>query len=144
MSARIEPKEFAGKVALVTGASKGIGAGIATAFAAAGASVAIGYARDGAERVASGINASGGKAIGVQGDLTKTDDAKVTVAQTVAAFGPIDILVNNAAVFDFKALSDIDEAHVRHILDANVARPAVGHQIRRRAIQLCWRGHHQH
>lgn len=114
--------ELAGKVALVTGASKGIGAGIATAFAAAGASVAVGYARDhlGAERVASEITAASGKAIAMQSDLAKAADAEIMVSKTVAAFGPIDILVNNAAVFDFKALQDIDEAHVRHIIDTNV------------------------
>lgn len=114
--------ELAGNIALVTGASKGIGAGIATAFAAAGACVAVGYARDrdGAERVTSEIKAAGGNAIAVQGDLTKAADAEAMVAKTVAAFGPIDILVNNAAVFDFKALADIDEAHFHHIFNANV------------------------
>ena len=114
--------ELAGKVALVTGASKGIGAGIATAFGAAGANVAVGFARDqeGAERVAGEIKAAGGQAIAVQGDLAKTADIEAMVAKVVATFGPIDTLVNNAAVFDFKALSDIDEAHFHHIFNANV------------------------
>lgn len=113
---------LAGRVALVTGASKGIGAGIATAFAAAGARVAIGYARDrdGAERVAAGIEAAGGQAIAVQGDLARTAEVEAMIGRVVAAFGPIDILVNNAGVFDFRALPEIDEAHVRHIFDANV------------------------
>lgn len=101
--------DLAGKVALVTGASKGIGAGIATAFGQAGANVAVGYARDheGAERVAGEIKAAGGRAITVQGDLAKTADIEAMVAEAVATFGPIDTLVNNAAVFDFKALPDI-------------------------------------
>jgi 3-oxoacyl-[acyl-carrier protein] reductase len=114
--------ELAGRLVLVTGASKGIGAGIATAFGAAGANVAVGYARDqeGAERVAGEIQAAGGRAITVQGDLSRTADIEAMVAKTVAAFGPVDILVNNAAVFDFKALSDLDEAHFHRIFNTNV------------------------
>ena len=114
--------ELAGKVVLITGASKGIGAGIATEFGAAGASVAVGYVRDrdGAERVAREIKAAGGQAIAVQGDLAKTADIEAMVAKAVAAFGPIDVLVNNAGVFDFKALPDIDEAHFHQIFNANV------------------------
>jgi 3-oxoacyl-[acyl-carrier protein] reductase len=113
---------LAGKVALVTGASKGIGAGIATAFGHAGANVAVGYGRDRerAERVAAEIRAANGRAISVQGDLTKTAGIEAMVAKAVATFGPIDILVNNAAVFDFKPLPDIDEAHFHHIFNTNV------------------------
>jgi 3-oxoacyl-[acyl-carrier protein] reductase len=87
--------ELAGRVALVTGASKGIGAGVATAFGHAGANVAVGYARDheGAERVAAEIGAAGGRAITVQCDLARTADIEAMVAKTVAAFGPIDTLV---------------------------------------------------
>jgi len=111
-----------GKVALVTGASKGIGAGVATAFGAAGASVAIGFARDkeGADRVVGEIEAAGGRAIAVQGDLSKADNVEAVVGEVVAAFGPLDILVNNGAVFDFKELPDIQEAHFRYIFDTNV------------------------
>jgi 3-oxoacyl-[acyl-carrier protein] reductase len=114
--------ELAGKVVLVTGASKGIGAGIATAFGAVGANIAVGYARDqeGAERIAAEIVAAGAQAIAVQGDLARTAEIESMVAKTVAAFGPIDILVNNAGVFDFKALPDIDEAHFHQIFNANV------------------------
>jgi 3-oxoacyl-[acyl-carrier protein] reductase len=111
-----------GRHVFVTGASKGIGAGIATAFGADGANVAVGYARDreSADHVVEEIMAAGSQAIAVQGDLSKTVDIEAAVAEAVAAFGPIDILVNNAAVFDFKALPDIDEAHFRHIFDTNV------------------------
>ena len=75
---------------------------------------------EGAERVAGEIKAAGGRAITVQGDLAKTADIEAMVAKAVATFGPIDTLVNNAAVFDFKALSDIDEAHFHHIFNTNV------------------------
>lgn len=114
--------ELAGKVVLVTGASKGIGAGIATALGAAGASVAVGYARDseGAERVVREIEAAGGQAIAVQADLSKAADVEAMVGEVVAAFGPLDVLINNGAVFDFKALPDIDGEHFRHIFDTNV------------------------
>jgi 3-oxoacyl-[acyl-carrier protein] reductase len=105
----------------VTGASKGIGAGIATALGAAGANVAVGYVRDqeGAEHVAAEIRAAGGQAITVQSDLARTADIEA-IARAVATCGPIDILVNNAAVFDFKALPDIDEVHFHHIFKTNV------------------------
>ncbi|HLG82598.1 MAG TPA: glucose 1-dehydrogenase [Bradyrhizobium sp.] len=114
--------EFAGKVALVTGASKGIGAGIAQAFGAAGASVAVAYARDkeGAERVAHGIETTGGHAITVQCDLAETADIEAMMARTVAAFGPLDILVNNAGIFDYKSLAEITEAHFHRIFNTNV------------------------
>jgi 3-oxoacyl-[acyl-carrier protein] reductase len=114
--------ELAGKIALVTGASKGIGAGIATAFGAAGASVAVGYVRDkeGAACVVDEIEAAGGRAIGVQGDLSKSADIEAMIAKVVATYGPLDILVNNGGVFDFEALSGIDEAHFHHIFDTNV------------------------
>jgi enoyl-[acyl-carrier-protein] reductase (NADH) len=70
--------------------------------------------------VAAEVGAAGGKAIAVQGDLAKTADVEAMVAKAVAAFGPIDILVNNAAVLDFKPLSDIDEAHFHRLFNTNV------------------------
>ena len=111
-----------GKVALVTGASKGIGAGIAKGLAAEGAAVAVNYAssRAGADRVVAEIEAGGGKAIAVQGDVGKAADARRIVAETRAAFGSLDILVNNAGVYRFAPLEDVSEAEFHRHFDTNV------------------------
>lgn len=113
---------FAGKVVLVTGASKGIGAGIAKAFGEAGAHVALAYARDhsAAQRIAHEIEAGGGRAMTVQCDLAQTGDIEVMIAKTTAAYGPIQVLVNNAGVFDYKPLAQITEAHFHTIFNTNV------------------------
>jgi 3-oxoacyl-[acyl-carrier protein] reductase len=113
---------FTGKVVLVTGASKGIGAGIAKAFGEAGAHVALAYARDqaGAQRVAHQIGAAGGRAMTVQCDLAQTGDIEAMIAKTTAAYGPIQVLVNNAGVFDYKPLAQITEAHFHTIFNTNV------------------------
>ena len=106
-----------GKVAVVTGASKGIGAGIARALAAEGAAVVVNYAsdKDGAERVVADIVARDGRAIAVQGNTGKRDDVKQLFREAVAQFGAVDILVNNAGVFKFDALSEVsDEAGGPH------------------------------
>ncbi|TLD69321.1 glucose 1-dehydrogenase [Phragmitibacter flavus] len=110
------------KVALVTGASKGIGAAIAKHLAAAGASVAVNYAssKTGADQVVAEITAAGGKAVAVQGDLAKPEDITRLVAETVAAFGKIDILVNNAGVYEFGPLEDITPEHFHRQFDVNV------------------------
>jgi 3-oxoacyl-[acyl-carrier protein] reductase len=99
------------KVAVVTGASKGIGAGIATALAAEGASVAVNYSsdREGAERVAQSIIESGGKAIAVGADVSKAKDVSRLFEEVHSAFGRLDVLVNNAGVFRFGAFKDITE-----------------------------------
>jgi 3-oxoacyl-[acyl-carrier protein] reductase len=90
------------KTAVVTGASKGIGAGIAKRLAAEGAAVVVNYAssKDGADRVVADIKAKGGKAIAVQGDVAKAADVKKIFAETKKAFGRLDILVNNAGVYN--------------------------------------------
>src|SRR4030095_16407424 len=98
--------ELTGKVAIMTGASKGIGAGIAKGLAAAGAAVVVNYAssKEGADRVVAAITGNGGKAIAVQGDVSKADDVRRLFEETHRAFGSLDVLVNNAGVFQFEPL----------------------------------------
>jgi len=114
--------KLAGKVAVVTGASKGIGAGIAKSLAAEGASVAVNYAssKDGADRVVAEIKKNGGKAIAMQGDVSKAADVKKIFAETEKAFGRLDVLVNNAGVYQFAALDEITEEQFHRQFNTNV------------------------
>ncbi|MEJ0027378.1 MAG: glucose 1-dehydrogenase [Rhizomicrobium sp.] len=111
-----------GKTAVVTGASKGIGAGIARALAAEGASVVVNYAGDrvGADKVAADIVAKGGKAIVVQGDVAVASDVKRLFRETRQAFGAPDILVNNAGIFRFMPLEDLTEDEFHRQFNVNV------------------------
>jgi 3-oxoacyl-[acyl-carrier protein] reductase len=111
-----------GKVAVVTGASKGIGASIAEHLAAAGASVVVNYSSNkaGADTVVANIQAKGGKAIAVQGDVSKPADITRLFAETKTAFGKLDILVNNAGVYDFQPLGSITPEHFHKQFDLNV------------------------
>lgn len=111
-----------GKVAIVTGASKGIGAGIAKALAAEGAAVAVNYAssRAGADAVVAAITEAGGKAVAIGGNVAKPAEAKGIVEGAVAAFGRLDILVNNAGVYEFSPIEAVSEKQFHAMFDVNV------------------------
>ena len=115
-------KKLAGKVAVVTGASKGIGAAIAKHLAAEGAAVVVNYSssKGGAERVVGDITDSGGRAIAVKANLAKKADIDQLFAETKKAFGQIDILVNNAGIYEFSPVEEITEEHFRKQFDLNV------------------------
>jgi len=110
------------KVAIVTGASKGIGAGIAKALAAEGAAVIVNYAssKAGADKVVADIEAAGGKAVAIGGDVSKQADAENLVAKAIEHFGRLDVVVNNSGVYEFSSIEAITEAHYRRIFDVNV------------------------
>ncbi len=115
-------KKLNGKVAVVTGASKGIGAAIAKHLAAEGAAVVVNYAssKTGADKVVSEIKAQGGKAVAVQGDISKKADVDRLFAETKKSFGQLDILVNNAGVYEFLPLEQITEEHFHRQFNTNV------------------------
>jgi 3-oxoacyl-[acyl-carrier protein] reductase len=114
--------ELAGKVAVVTGASKGIGAGIARALAAEGAAVVVNYAatRTGAEQTVREITERGGRARAIQADISRGEDIERLFALTLEAFGRVDILVNNAAVYQFAPLEGVTEAEFHRQFNLNV------------------------
>ncbi|HEX3887121.1 MAG TPA: glucose 1-dehydrogenase [Phenylobacterium sp.] len=114
--------KLTGKVAIVTGASKGIGAAIAKALAAEGASVVVNYASSqaGAQTVVDAIAVAGGKAIAAHGDVSKADQAQGLVDAAIAAFGRLDILVNNSGVYEFSPLADLTEDQFHKMFNINV------------------------
>src|SRR6478735_9346799 len=113
------------KVVVVTGASKGIGAGIAKRAAAEGAKVVVNYAssQSDAERVVSEIKAAGGTAIAVQADVAKSEDVKRLFVETKRAFDRLDVLVNNAGVYAFSPLEQVTEAEFTRQFQTNVLGP---------------------
>jgi 3-oxoacyl-[acyl-carrier protein] reductase len=114
--------KLTGKVAVVTGASKGIGASIAEHLAAAGAKVVVNYSssKEGADKVVANIKARGGEAIAVQGNVAKEADIEKLFAETKKAYGKLDILVNNAGIYEFLPLEAVTPEHFHKQFDLNV------------------------
>ena len=136
---------LAGKRALVTGASRGIGAGIAKALAAEGADVAITYEKsaDSAAKIVDAIKASGRKAVAIQADSADVAAVQASVAKTVAALGGLDILVNNAGILRLGGLNDISLEDIDALLNVNVRSP-IDREQGRTAPSWQRRPHHHH
>jgi 3-oxoacyl-[acyl-carrier protein] reductase len=115
-------KKLDGKVAVVTGASKGIGAAIAKQLGAEGASVVVNYSssKGNADKIVTEITSAGGKAVAVQGDIAKKADIERLFAEAKRAFGRLDILVNNAGIYEFEPLENVSEEHFHRQFNLNV------------------------
>ncbi len=137
--------ELSGKVAIVTGASKGIGAAIARRFAEAGAAVAVNYASDkaGADRLVEEIKRDGGKAVAIQASVSKGADVKRLFAETKAKLGAPSILVNNAGVFSFAPIEAVTEEDVERQFGTNVLGTLLASKEAVAAFDGAGRQHHQ-
>ncbi len=115
-------KKLTGKVAIVTGASKGIGTSIALHLAAEGAAVVVNYAtsKEGADKVVAEITKQGGKALAVKANVSQQTDIKHLFVETIRAFGKVDILVNNAGIYEFAPLEAVTAEHFHKLFDLNV------------------------
>lgn len=115
-------KRLAGKVAVVTGGSRGIGAGIALRLAEEGATVAVNYnnSKDAADKIVKQIEELGSKAAAFKGNVSSEQDSKNLFAEVTKEFGSIDILVNNAGVYDTRFIKDVTEEHVDYVIDTNI------------------------
>ncbi len=121
---------LAGKVAVVTGASKGIGAGIAKELAAEGAAVVVNYAssKEGAEKVVADITKKGGRARAIQADMAKAADVQRLFAETKQQLGPVDVLVNNAGIYQFNPIEAVKEEEFHRHFNTNVLGPILATQ----------------
>jgi 3-oxoacyl-[acyl-carrier protein] reductase len=121
-SKELPMSKLKGKVAVVTGASKGIGAAIAKALAAEGASVVVNYAssKAGADAVVAAITSAGGKAVAVGGDVSKIAEANGIIDGAIKSFGRLDILVNNSGVYEFTPIAEVTEASFHRLFNINV------------------------
>src|SRR6266566_424986 len=119
------PSKLSGNVAIVTGASKGIGAEISRGLAAEDASVVVNYSssRTAADKVVADIKSAGGRAVAVQGDMSNAADVKKLFTETAKAFGRLDVLVNNAGVFKFAPFAEITEESFHWHYNINVLGP---------------------
>jgi 3-oxoacyl-[acyl-carrier protein] reductase len=122
LAKRAQVSRLTGKVAVVTGASKGIGAAIARALGAEGASVVVNYAssKEGAQKVVEAIRTQGGKAIAVKADVSKADEAHALIEDALKAFGRLDVLVNNSGVYEFAAIESVTEENFDRLFNVNV------------------------